>query len=105
MQPRVVDDIAFLLHIQKSDRQLWRPWNKVSEPAAKRQRTQESPSPQRPQPLCHCTPLLHTPLLEPRRRILITMLPTSRRQHVCFAAFAKLWLPLSTRKWAPGSGD
>ena len=42
--PRTVDDSAFLLTIQKADRQPWRPWTKGSEPAAKRQRTQESSS-------------------------------------------------------------
>ena len=36
-QPRTVDDNAFLLTIQKADRQPWRPWTKgTSESAAKR---------------------------------------------------------------------
>ena len=45
-QPRTVDHSAFLVTIQKADRQPWRPWTKgSSEPAAKRQRTHESPTP------------------------------------------------------------
>ena len=47
-RPRAVDDNAFLLTIQKNDRQPWRPWTKGSEPADKMQRTQESSSPAAP---------------------------------------------------------
>ena len=36
-QPRAVVDGAFLLTIQKANRQPWRPWTKGMEPAAKRQ--------------------------------------------------------------------
>ena len=58
VQPRTVDDTAFFLTIQKADRQPWRPWSKGTEPAAKRQQTQKTPSPASPpapQPL-YCRP-------------------------------------------------
>ena len=47
-QPRTVDDSAFLLTIRKADRQPWRPRTRGTEPAAKRQRTQDTPSPASP---------------------------------------------------------
>ena len=43
-----MDDNAFLLTIQKADRQPWRPWTKGTKWAAKRQQTQETPAPASP---------------------------------------------------------